>query len=79
VTPARRKPPSTPPPRRHGAAAERRSNVALREVLDELVQHVRVVARTLDTMTPPEVAYAQERLEWLADEVWRIATENQPE
>jgi hypothetical protein len=24
-------------------------------------------------MTPPEVTYAQERLEWLADEVWRIA------
>lgn len=73
MTPAKRKPPS-PPPRRDSAAAERRSNVALREVLDELVQHVRVVARTLDTMSPAEVAHAQERLEWLADEVWRVAT-----
>jgi hypothetical protein len=72
VTPAKRRPASRP----SGPEAERRSNVALREVLDELVQHVRVVARTLETMTPPEVTYAQERLEWLADEVWRIAMES---
>ncbi len=26
------------------------------------------------TMTPAEVDYAQQRLEWLADEVWRVAT-----
>jgi hypothetical protein len=45
----------------------------LREALDELVQHVRVVQRTLPSMAPHEIAHAQERLEWLADEVWRLA------
>jgi hypothetical protein len=52
---------------------DRRSNRELREVLDDLVDHVRHVARHVDEMTPEEVAYAQERLEWLADEVWRAA------
>jgi hypothetical protein len=28
-------------------------------------------------MTPEELERAQERLEWLADEVWRVATEQQ--
>lgn len=55
---------------------ERRKNRALREVLDDLVEHVRLIARTVQTMTPEEVAYAQERLEWLADEVWRTAIES---
>lgn len=77
MTPSRRGPRGGGPA--PGPDAERRTNHALREVLDELVQHVRVVARTLDTMTPPEVTYAQERLEWLADEVWRIATEGDRE
>jgi hypothetical protein len=45
----------------------------LREALDELMQHVRVVSRTLPGMAPHEVTHAQERLEWLADEVWRLA------
>jgi hypothetical protein len=71
VTPSKRRPAAGK--RAQPSDDERRANHELREVLDELVQHVRVVARTLDTMTPPEVAYAQERLEWLADEVWRIA------
>jgi hypothetical protein len=74
VTPAKRRP-SAPKPRSAESEAERRRNHELRETLDELVQHVRVVARTLGTMSPAEVAYAQERLEWLADEVWRIATD----
>jgi hypothetical protein len=52
---------------------ERRIHQALREALDELVQHVRVVRRTLPTMAPHELDHAQERLEWLADEVWRLA------
>ena len=69
----RRKGRATPPPAA-APGAERRHNAALREALDELVQHVRVVARTLDGMTPAEIAYAQQRLEWLADEVWRVAT-----
>jgi hypothetical protein len=58
-----------PPP------SERRVNRELREVLDELVEHVRYVARNVRTMTPQELEYAEQRLEWLADEVWRIATE----
>lgn len=74
----------SPTPRKPAPAAtgpvptsDRRTNLGLREALDELVQHVRVVARTLDTMTPHELAFAQERLEWLADEVWRIALEGE--
>jgi hypothetical protein len=54
---------------------ERRVHQSLREALDELVQHVRVVRRTLPSMAQHEVDQAQERLEWLADEVWRLALE----
>jgi hypothetical protein len=75
VSPGKRKTVPRTPKTDAQSEAERRRNHALRETLDELVQHVRVVARTLESMTPPEVAYAQERLEWLADEVWRIAAE----
>ncbi len=53
---------------------ERRRNRPLREVLDELLSHTRDIARRAKTMTPAEVDYAQQRLEWLADEVWRVAT-----
>jgi len=56
-------------------AAERRVNRELREVLDELVEHVRYVARNVQTMSKQDLEYAEERLEWLADEVWRAATE----
>ena len=56
---------------------ERRSNRELREVLDELVEHVRYVARNVRTMSKQDLEYAEERLEWLADEVWRAATEQQ--
>ena len=54
-------------------AAERRRNPTLREVLDELVSHVRDIARRARSMSPAELDYAQQRLEWLADEVWRLA------
>jgi hypothetical protein len=57
--------------------AERRSNRALREVLEELVEHVRYVARHVRTMSPHDLEYAEERLEWLADEVWRVAVEGE--
>jgi len=56
---------------------ERRVNRELREVLDELVEHVRYVARNVQTMSKQDLEYAEERLEWLADEVWRAATEAQ--
>jgi hypothetical protein len=29
-------------------------------------------------MSPAELDYAQQRLEWLADEVWRVATGEPP-
>lgn len=53
---------------------ERRNNRDLREVLDELVEHVRYVARNVGTLSRQDLEYAEERLEWLADEVWRSAT-----
>lgn len=53
---------------------ERRQNRPLREVLDELLNHAREIARRAKSMTPAELDYAQQRLEWLADEVWRVAT-----
>ncbi len=54
---------------------DRRANRALREVLDELVDHVRYVARNVHKMGKQDLEYAEERLEWLADEVWRVAVE----
>ncbi len=57
---------------------ERRSNRPLREVLDDLLSHTRDVARRAKAMTAVELDYAQQRLEWLADEVWRAATGGEP-
>lgn len=57
---------------------ERRRNRPLREVLDELLSHTRDIARRAKTMTPAELDYAQQRLEWLADEVWRLSTGEAP-
>ncbi|PYP17539.1 MAG: hypothetical protein DMD52_03995 [Gemmatimonadetes bacterium] len=54
--------------------AERRSNQPLRELLDELLVHSREIARRARQMTATELDYSQQRLEWLADEVWRVAT-----
>ncbi len=56
---------------------ERRQNRELREVLDELVEHVRHVARNVRQLNPQDLQYAEERLEWLAEEVWRIALEGE--
>ena len=56
------------------AAGERRSNRPLREVLEDLLGHTREIVRRAKAMTPAELDYAQQRLEWLADEVWRLAT-----
>jgi len=57
--------------------SDRRSNRELREVLDELVEHVRYVARNVGGLSRQDLEYAEERLEWLADEVWRSATGKQ--
>jgi len=59
---------------RAGGGPERRRNRPLRETLDELLAHTRDIARRAKTMTHAEVDYAQQRLEWLADEVWRLST-----
>jgi hypothetical protein len=61
-----------------GAAPERRHNYSLREILEEFVGHARDVAGRAKSMTPEELERAEERLEWLADEVWRVATEQHP-
>lgn len=61
------------------AQMERRNNRALREVLDDLVAHVRNIARNVTTFSPDEMQHAQDRLEWLADEVWRAAVEGDDE
>lgn len=59
--------------KRGSAVAERRRNHALREILAELVTHTRDIARRAPEMTPEQMEHAQERLEWLAEEVWREA------
>jgi len=57
---------------------ERRHNEPLREVLDELLLLSRDVARRSKSMTAAELDYAQQRLEWLADEVCRLAAGAEP-
>jgi hypothetical protein len=64
------------PPRPPG---ERRANRPLREVLDEFLEHTRTLVRRSRDMSAAELEYAQQRLEWLADEVWRVATGRPPE
>jgi hypothetical protein len=53
---------------------ERRRNASLREALDDLLDHVRDIAHNAGAMSAGELERAEERLEWLADEVWRAAT-----
>ncbi len=55
---------------------ERRRDVALRELLDELLEHVRNVAAHGREMPQADLEYAQDRLEWLADEIWQKVMEN---
>jgi hypothetical protein len=45
----------------------------LREVLDELIDHVRGVSSRSGELSDSEIEYAQQRLEWLSDEVWQLA------
>jgi hypothetical protein len=79
TTRRKRSAPSTPPPvSAPPVVPERRRNRPLREVLDELLSHTRDIARRAKTMTPAELDYAQQRLEWLADEVWRLSTGEAP-
>lgn len=52
---------------------ERRRNLELRERLDEIVQLARTLSRSGDEMSEAELEKALDRIEWLADEVWRSA------
>ena len=63
-------PPASPSDRRH--------RLGLRELLDELIAVARDLSRRADTMTRQELEYAHQRLEWLADEVWREAIRDEP-
>jgi len=69
--------PSTPGSGSEGQSAsrERRRNIELRELLDELLALVRQLARRGADMAPDERTYAQQRLEWLSDEIWAVANE----
>ena len=64
-------PPEPPEP------PERRADLTLRELLDEMIAHVRDIARRAPEMSDAESTYAQERLEWLADEIWQNAASSQ--
>ena len=66
MTPTGKGPPPNLPERRH--------NYTLREMLEEFVAHARDVAARTATMTAEQREQAEQRLEWLADEVWRIAS-----
>ncbi len=55
---------------------ERRSDDGLRELLDELIKHVRNVATNAKVMPQADLDYAQDRLEWLADEIWQGVMEH---
>jgi len=59
--------------------AERRANHLLREVLDELIDHVRSVSRRGGELSDEDTDYSQQRLQWLADEAWRLALKGDEE
>lgn len=56
------------------SSRDRRQNLALRELLDELIQLSRHLSNHAPTLAPSELAYARDRLEWLADEIWTHVT-----
>jgi hypothetical protein len=56
-----------------GKASERRSNLTLRELLDEMIELARHVSKNSARLSPAELSYARERMQWLADEIWESA------
>lgn len=56
------------------SSGERRQNIALRELLDEMIQLSRHLSNHAPTLPANELSYARDRLEWLADEIWRQVT-----
>lgn len=63
------------PPPEPGKGDERRHDLALRELVQDLLVHVRDLSQKARKMSDQDLDYAQQRLEWLADEVWRAVTE----
>lgn len=57
------------------AARERRRNYELRELLEELLFLSRTLARKHSLMTREELTAAEERITWLAEQVYRAAIE----
>jgi hypothetical protein len=62
------------PAKSDGQGSERRRNVVLRDLLDEMLQLTRHISNNAPSMTAGDLTYARERLEWLVDEVWEQAT-----
>jgi ubiquinone biosynthesis protein COQ9 len=54
-------------------AEERRWNLELRARLDEIREIARHLSRHAAEMTEAELQAQQERIEWLAEEIWRAA------
>ena len=67
------------PRRRAKSRDERRRNPVLRELMDELLDHVRTVTQDALVMPREDLEYARDRLEWLADEIWRNVMEHPPD
>lgn len=57
-----------------GGAPDRRSNLTLRELLDEMIEMARHLSRNAARMPENELAYSRDRMEWLAAEIWEQAT-----
>ena len=60
------------------SSRERRQNVVLRELLDEMIELSRHLSNHARTLDRSELTYARERLEWLGDEIWRQVTGENP-
>jgi hypothetical protein len=57
-----------------GSPDDRRRNQPLRELLDEMIQLARRLSNDAQDLSPAELEYAHERMEWLAGEIWDEAT-----
>ncbi len=60
-------------PKGFDSAEERRWNLELRARLDEIREIARHLSRHAAEMTEKELQAQQDRIEWLADEIWRSA------
>jgi hypothetical protein len=56
------------------SAPERRKNPVLRELLDEMLAHVRLLAVETPNLDSEQLDQTRRRVEWLADEIWDAAT-----